>query len=612
MGSSQLKLEPKEEEDLKECLKKHDENKNHLHLVELAGTVGDIAAQEKKSDALLNFLMDRLTELKQEEHKQPKNSFSFDFFVKCWKVVLALGILVASQEKPGKQKDLLDDSLLKIVKDKDKKDRDFPWPNLCSRLALSELTYVDQYLHSFTDKENTHAEKKINVRRYCKEKILKLCKNDPWASPIRDYVMNIEAWDVRTKFSRKIPELEEEESQKLPEMYAICSVKGGVGKTITAIGLFNHLEQNMKKKVLLIDVDISGPTLQFHLNIPNCVKALSAVPSPQNPPQEILDEDEDEDEYEGSFVWSYPSFSSVYQVRNDDSKKMTEAQKAFLSISHKESFLKISPPSKGRVVCLPDSPTLCGRLDTDLRWEHFREYVALQKTLSPMLETAKKQRFDYVILDFSPGLVGRNGPILRWLCEHYRTRLLLVSSTRAPDLATALYDGTWAAAEGEFKWYKSVVHLINMWPEEQQQRNLNTIPIIWLLLREINSIAGILFLRRSPTLEKVLEDWTEDFAVRAIRTNLKSAWNSNTSASQIYFWRMWCYLYLHGIKKRSKRMMRIGYLPRDKDLTEMLSVPIQSEAEFKIDDNKLLQSRWMTKLLEAFPDEPWGSRKSSK
>ncbi len=91
-------------------------NENHLHLVELAGKVGEIAAKEENSEELLQILVNRLDELKQEELNQPDNSFSFNFFVGCWKTVLGLGVLVASQEKAKTQKELLDKSLLGAAK----------------------------------------------------------------------------------------------------------------------------------------------------------------------------------------------------------------------------------------------------------------------------------------------------------------------------------------------------------------------------------------------------------------------------------------------------------------------------------------------------------------
>ncbi|MGK7948288.1 MAG: hypothetical protein AB4368_05650 [Xenococcaceae cyanobacterium] len=58
---------------------------------------------------------------------------------------------------------------------------------------------------------------------------------------------------------------------------------------------------------------------------------------------------------------------------------------------------------------------------------------------------------------------------------------------------------------------KSLLHDQIFEPLSSSQRGLesNNIPIIWLLLREINCMAGIIFLRKSVKLDQILEIWAE-------------------------------------------------------------------------------------------------------
>jgi hypothetical protein len=388
--------------------------------------------------------------------------------------------------------------------------------------------------------------------------ILDACLQDAWASPIRDYIVNIKQWELRTDWAKKLKskksnkEKEEPPDQKLPQVFAICSVKGGVGKTTTAMGLYGYASKILGHRALLIDVDITGPTLQYHLNIPDCTQGISVVPNEKVPFNKK------------SVVWCYPTLSNAYEVSKEGKKK--DLKSCFLSPEGDEG------ENESRVVLMPDSPTLCGRLEN--YWTRVGESTGLQETLDIMLDAAKN-KFDYIFLDFSPGLVGRNGSLLRWLCDNYSTRLILLSSTRAPDLATAIYDGTWAGADGEFEWVKPVLLLVNMW-----EGKLN--------------------------LEELLTTWVETFTRLTIDKNLNLKWNETTSATQIYFWRMWCYLYVHGVK-RSFNVIKLDSLERDDKLRQLLSAPLQLESslEFKIYFNWLFNSPWMKQVIESLNDKDW-------
>ena len=73
------------------------------------------------------------------------------------------------------------------------------------------------------------------------------------------------------------------------EVIGVISLKGGVGKTTSALCLGDAMS-NFGKKVLLIDGNLSAPNLGMHLNIPEFenLKGLHDVLSGEANPEEII------------------------------------------------------------------------------------------------------------------------------------------------------------------------------------------------------------------------------------------------------------------------------------------------------------------------------------
>ena len=63
----------------------------------------------------------------------------------------------------------------------------------------------------------------------------------------------------------------------MSRVIGIVSIKGGVGKTTTAVNLSTVLANNFNKKVLLVDANYYAPNLNFHLGILDPINTLTDV-----------------------------------------------------------------------------------------------------------------------------------------------------------------------------------------------------------------------------------------------------------------------------------------------------------------------------------------------
>ena len=63
----------------------------------------------------------------------------------------------------------------------------------------------------------------------------------------------------------------------MSRVIGVISIKGGVGKTTTAVNLATVLANDFNKKVLLVDANYYSPTLNFHLGILDPINTLNDV-----------------------------------------------------------------------------------------------------------------------------------------------------------------------------------------------------------------------------------------------------------------------------------------------------------------------------------------------
>ena len=63
----------------------------------------------------------------------------------------------------------------------------------------------------------------------------------------------------------------------MSRVIGIISIKGGVGKTTTAVNLATVLANDFNKKVLLVDANYYAPNLNFHLGILDPINTLTDV-----------------------------------------------------------------------------------------------------------------------------------------------------------------------------------------------------------------------------------------------------------------------------------------------------------------------------------------------
>ena len=61
------------------------------------------------------------------------------------------------------------------------------------------------------------------------------------------------------------------------KIFSIISIKGGVGKTTTALNIGASIAQHLKKRVLLLDANFSAPNLGLHLGIIKPEKTIHDV-----------------------------------------------------------------------------------------------------------------------------------------------------------------------------------------------------------------------------------------------------------------------------------------------------------------------------------------------
>lgn len=488
------------------------------------------------------------------------------------KAILGLGIIAACQSDPRVQVQAMNHGLLRLLFQKDGSDdvptidtflsaterpsvsgahtaSDYRYPKDIRRLALNESVYVDQYLLAESALSNAES-----LRAKLFDSIGTECKRDPWSPAICDY-HNVFSTLRR---SRQSPE------QTDLNVYMVCSVKGGVGKSTVALALFETLSALHRQRTLLMDLDFSGPTLQYYLRIPDCSKRLVRFNS---------------DETISSSEWCYPSLLDLVPW----ARRLNESQ---LRSKAADIILRVHGDDNKGVVLLPDSPTV-----SQMLYNRLSDPESPSDLLMPIravLEAAIEKQYTNVILDLPPGLIGTNGVLLNFISQFCRTQLLLVSSARASDLATSIYEGIFIAAEGEINVVKPVHYFVNMWRRTTDGGDL----------------------RRE--LKPWLDVWTNRCIERAIKGSMHAATNVKdaTTGDYVFHWRIWSYLYWRSVS-RSKDNMRIEPLPYSEELAELLSIPERADTEFFIDLTALTDQKdgWYGAFSTVMG---WGERRADE
>jgi len=253
----------------------------------------------------------------------------------------------------------------------------------------------------------------------------------------------------------------------------------------------------------------------------------------------------------------------------------------------RQAILPVEGLGQCGVVVLPDSPTFTAALGTLASNSAFtRDFT---NGLSAILGVAEEAGYATAIIDFSPGLASANGHLLSFLNRRYDTRLVLISTSRASDFATAIYEGTWAAARGEFWWRTPVLHLLNMWQEDHVQ----------------DKHGGK---HSCDQYETTLQRWTDAFLRRGLVASAASGegdWSRTDSGTQILHWRMWSYLYVLGVPS-SGELFSTAALPYDAKVAGNFGPREKREGvgvEFTVDPRALAyDTDWGRELRRALGD----------
>lgn len=450
----------------------------------------------------------------------------------CYKIYLALGLIAASDsseedERGVSQKGRLDNGLIAIAQGKAVvAGETLAFSTRMQNLALCELSYTDQFLRSVENRKHVWNELKD---RFCQQQ---------WAPPIKDYIIGF-CQVLNHGASRKKPEAG-------PTVIVVGSVKGGVGKSMSALALLSRLGSH--SRTALIDMDFSMPTAQFHLNVQTIADALAVRPDePAHAPK-------------NDKRWVYPT------CLDEMSDRSILDQEAAIERAW-DSVIPLTKDGQKALVAMPDSISYCARIQREFEDDRagsnnvIANYI---RALGTMRQDAKG--YEYVILDMSPGLYGPNGGLLTKLAKTFRTRLVLLSSPRLSDLLTSLYEGCFLAGPGAFNWHKPIHHFANMWDVGKGDRDGHQ-PYTEQLRTWINHSIDTHF--------KAISATGQDVTV--------------TSGSQIYAWRMWSLLYQQSLK--DARTFRTSSLDYDPKLRHILAPGKGDEDKYYVDlDNPAFKS----------------------
>jgi hypothetical protein len=497
------------------------------NFAEVAQLVGALAFNERSNDTMALLLQELNAVL-------ANTTDTASCIKKIFKLVMGISVNIACVDHK-KQTEFLHKSFFSML------DKQFSkYPAYIRFLILSELAYLDQSLAT------------VKLRKILHKKISSPFKEFAESNAYLDYAT---AWALAEDIERSSPKTDKAEGI---EVILVGSVKGGVGKTIAAIGLAKYLVEEMHaSRVALVDLDPSGPTLQYNFHVPKVSEALGTNPKhrPKN---------------RAGRPWSYPTFVDLfYPAPNAGTDRLATAKGLALNVARPpcgneaKSRKAWSWLSRLSITPLPDSLTVTGLFVATRFFSTFDRAEILEglDEVIGALPSPTAGGKTYVIVDLGPGLFGTNGTLFRHITSRYPTSLILLSSPRSFDVANSMYEGIWLSAPSRLRWQRSVLQLLNMWPPRKVRP--------W---RSINDYMG---------------KFIDDYFTAVLDDDFRSANHASTgvaSAKYIMFWRLRSYVYqiafdnversAASARTSQRQMKKLRYeikkLPYDKSIWTLL------------------------------------------
>jgi hypothetical protein len=506
-----------------------------------AAAVGKVVKEggDEASQQLKDFLVSELTRIGADDVALTAERLSV---IKHFKLGLGLGILVAGQPSLERQRQYLQESFGVLLQ----KTR----LSKASRLLLlTEICYMDQFLDG-------------NLRPELNKQFGPALKEDNWSPAIRDY---LEAWSKSETHREYLNELGPAKEVS-PKLITVMSAKGGTGKSITAAAAVHHLlEKN--KVVGLIDLDATGPTAQYIYSIKQVKESMSELPP--------------DSATTSNAAWCFPTFLDVLRAcekRRELSFYDQPEVSALEVVAAEGAVLDCASGLQLLFVCLPESPTFCAEVAR--HWSDGSPEILIN-AVDHCIQALKSRGCEYVVLDLAPGVYGTNGRLVRWLTK-YPTLPILLTSSRASDVATSIYEAPWLSSRYEFDWDGPMLHLVNRWAFDESSA-------------------------------KLLLKWAD----QALKTALEAAHTNNfgiiSSATQIHAKRFWPIYYQLGLDSTPRdddilagNNQILTHLPEDDIIRTILNLESGKDVDssFSLNVGQLKKSEWYMRFCSLLDNHP--------
>lgn len=452
--------------------------------------------------------------------------------IRHFKLGMALGILVATKSKAEDQISTCKRTFGRLLSP------DSTLVGESKNLLATEMCYMDQFVEGktrdFIAKNFQHVFEQYN--------------NTP---AILDYLAAWEKLEQFNEFKSVFPV--DKNAKRTPHAILILSAKGGTGKSTTTAAIAHYLSEK-GKKVGIIDLDDSGPTAQYLFDVDEVTTSMNEIPR------------FDQKRYS---EWCYPSFLDILDAQEEGSKGDC------LDEVSNRTVLKSSDKPNLSLVLLPESPTLCARVATEWSTDVGQR---VRVALSSLMRVLRDQHHcEYVVVDFAPGMYGTNGQIIKWFSMNCLTTPIVLTSSRASDIATSIYESPWLASKHEFEWATPLLHFINRWDYDE------------------------------GPLQKILH-WAENAIEATVKATTDPKNFRVSSATQIHSKRFWPIFYQYALDNTPDQadalfstMQVLAELKEDRAIRQLSSLDKDPSvnANFKVDFKKLEKSDWYAQLTNS-------------